>query len=518
MSFLNEVKTGNKSIISNAKKSGFLSGISFQTPEQQKIQTLRESASQLEAQANKGLLSNMLSSAKDIVTKSFGTALDASTATFTNLFQAGPKLGEAIKQGPGQTIAANIDAAISIAGVAFLPFSAASAAASQIPILKQANDVLNTIFEAIGVPGKFFGETFAKAIPESLLGKEGKDALIKAFGDLGSLGTQVYVGGKIMESFGKGEKVDKAKIDEIKTEAENLPPEVKKLTIKDLTPKEIQINPRTPYIPENQLPTIQARTTKSELPTIQVGEPTLSERLAQGKTERQGGLTYEPIKPEPVITSPYQPRKGSFLDLTKMETKPPTLAEQVSGEGKPAKAALDINQKLVEKGFDELPKEAMASYDPATKAEVMRKVTDKLNSDPKGSEKIATGERPSDLPANETQVLYNAIKNKAILENNYDLMRKLADSPIATARSIAAQTLGAAGFNNDPFGPVERIREVQKARENATAKKVGKGKTFEEVQTQELKKASEAGKTEAKSNLSKRQTWESFIEEIKCNF
>ncbi len=132
-----------------------------------------------------------------------------------------------------------------------------------------------------------------------------------------------------------------------------------------------------------------------------------------------------------------------------------------------AKAAWDINSKMVKKGMEELPEDQLARYTPITKADQVERVTNKLNSDYEKAKAMASGEEkiPPDI---HPQVLFNAVKNKAIEENDIDTLRKLALSPLATERSLAAQTLSAAGFNNgEKADPVKAMRDVIDSREKS---------------------------------------------------
>src|SRR3990167_726703 len=497
MSFLKEVVSPQKSIISNAKKGGFLSNVTFQTPREKQLNQIKTENQGLEANANKGLLSNMLSSAKDIFMKPINAAKEASQATFENIFRTGGATIEAGQKGNiPLTVARSFETALSIAGVPLMPLTIASNVASKYPLLKPAADVLNTSLGVIELPFRIIAENFAKAIPESLVGKETKDELVKTIGDVAGFTGTFWIAGKVMETLGKGEKLTKEKINEIKTEAENLPPEAKKINVKNLTPNKTQINPRTPYIPESQLPTIQVgKTPKGELPVIQT----------EVKTKPPAGYTYEPIKPEAPITPAYQP-KGKFLNSVKKAeiVEKPTLSAklipEIPVEGKPAKAALDINRQLAERGIEELPIDQLTQYKNITKPEIINKVSDALSHP--DSNAMALGQKP--LPVDVPPALFFKAKVKqALLENNFEFTWELSKSPLAREGSLLGQQLGEIGFIKADFlDPVSMAQDLKKSYETTASKSTKR--TAPDV-AKELRKSAES------TNLEKADLmWDKF--------
>lgn len=186
------------------------------------------------------------------------------------------------------------------------------------------------------------------------------------------------------------------------------------------------------------------------------------------------------------------------------------LVRNPGGE-KITKAASDISQKLVEKGFDALTPEQAAKYDPITKADQIKKVASFLDGDIENARKAATGkaEIPRDI---NSQVLFNAVEADAIKNGNIELLRDLAKSPVAKQLSEAGQTLSAHGFNDNTSSPVKAIQDIQNAREakyeKTTGEKPGKAKkaTVEEI------------KKEIKKVVPKKQNWSEFIESIQCGY
>ena len=228
--------------------------------------------------------------------------------------------------------------------------------------------------------------------------------------------------------------------------------------------------------------------------------------IIKNLSDRKDWGNYEPATHYAVFDTTKLQTKSQLTDIWNKANKPvDSTVSQVTqqgqtavmpAEGKTAKASTDINTQVVKKGFDELPQEELAKYDPITKADQIEKVSKLLTKDPQKAIDMATGKTPVTGDIN-SQVIFNAVKNKALAEGDVSTIRDLANSPIATERSVAAQKLGASGFNNGEADPVKAIRDVMKAREQ-------KGVDL---------------KTEAKKIKTiphTKETWSSFIESIKC--
>lgn len=255
-----------------------------------------------------------------------------------------------------------------------------------------------------------------------------------------------------------------------------------------------------PITPTEQLPIIQVGPkATSKLPTIQTQSPVA-----------KGDLTYEPIKD--TFKAPITTKETTSVISSK---KPPInspftkkLPEVRGKETKPTKAALDINSKLVKQGFDELPEEELASFTPITKEEQTAKVSQLIGKDlskaqamAAGLEKVPNGIHP--------QVLFNAVKNKAIQDGNGEILRSLASSPIAKQRSVAAQSLGASGFDNGDMDVIKAITQINKARESKIART---SKDTNVLRKDTIKQAN----TELKRSKPTKQTVASFIESLRC--
>ena len=212
---------------------------------------------------------------------------------------------------------------------------------------------------------------------------------------------------------------------------------------------------------------------------------------------------------KPGTNPPVESPGSQEIGTSKVETP----ITETPATGKVSKAARDINNSLVEQGFDELPASELAKYTPITKKETTERVTNLISDDPDLARKAATGQEamPSDI---HPQVLFNAVKNKAIQDGDVNLQRDLAKSPIATERSVAAQTLGASGFDNNPLKAdlVTAMQEVGKARIEATAKKLGGEKNLKTTKEIVVKQI----KAEITKKIPTKMDWSQFIESIQC--
>lgn len=178
--------------------------------------------------------------------------------------------------------------------------------------------------------------------------------------------------------------------------------------------------------------------------------------------------------------------------------------ENLFNPEKISKASKDINKNLVNKGFEELPETEQAKYTPITKKDQINKVSKLIATDYEKAKNMALGKEPIDGDIN-SQVIFNAVKNKALNELDVSTLRDLASSPIATERSEAAQKLSASGFDNGIHqeDPISAMQEVSRARTNKTDTK-GKSKVIKDIQ-KEIKKA-----------RPKVEDWHGFIDSLEC--
>jgi len=168
-----------------------------------------------------------------------------------------------------------------------------------------------------------------------------------------------------------------------------------------------------------------------------------------------------------------------------------------------SKAASDANKKLVEQGYDAIPEDELAKIGSINKTDQLEKVAKlldhpRVNDMAAGSYPIPDGVAP--------QVLFNAVKNKAAKAGDWETLQRLARSRIAEERATAAQTLGSAGFNNEPVDAVKAMRDISDARVKAAERR---------KQPSDVKKVVKEGKAALKKASAKR-TWDDVINSITC--
>lgn len=171
--------------------------------------------------------------------------------------------------------------------------------------------------------------------------------------------------------------------------------------------------------------------------------------------------------------------------------------------GKPAKAAIDINQELIDKGLEGIPERELARYNPMRVKEEIAKVL--ALKDREDFYDMAKGDKPIP-PDVHPQILFNMADHFANKEGNIDIMMDLAKSPIAEQRSVAAQTMRMSQEGKPTNSVVAKIQEVKKSWESKIKD--------EQVSNRARKSLYEEVK---KTNLPKEElVWEKFLETIKC--
>lgn len=204
-------------------------------------------------------------------------------------------------------------------------------------------------------------------------------------------------------------------------------------------------------------------------------------------------------------------KKGEFVkknEPSKIETN--KSEDVVGGSEKKAKASTDINKAIVEKGMKSLSDEELAGFTSIKKKEQIEKVAGLLEDYPNAVD-MAMGKKevPSDVAR---QVLFNAVKEKALAENDINTLMDLANSPLAKGRSLAAQELSSAGFNNETGAdPVKVISEINKTAEEAVVKAT-KSKDIKAAGEKTIKELKDVKKN---SNPTKNQ-WADFIRGLQC--
>lgn len=190
-----------------------------------------------------------------------------------------------------------------------------------------------------------------------------------------------------------------------------------------------------------------------------------------------------------------------------MATKGDKVSASAPEASKTAKPASDINIKLAERGIDGLTTDKLAQFTPTTKAETVKRVAE-IMGDYEQAKRVATGKEDIGISDVERQVLFNTIEKKATEAGDYQTLIDLANSPIATERSVAAQTLGSSAWEKDSV--VKNIQEAIKVKEQNYERKTGK-----RVERAKKEMIDEI-KSEIKKSEPKVKDWSSFIESIKC--
>lgn len=174
------------------------------------------------------------------------------------------------------------------------------------------------------------------------------------------------------------------------------------------------------------------------------------------------------------------------------EVKTRTLAGGVEAQA--------IEKKLT-KSFGDLPE-----YRQMNIKDQAQKAIDLMNNDYERAKRIALGNEVAPEGIH-PESLFTAVEERATREGDVNTLKNLAtQSSLTTEATTMGQRIRLLGERN-PESPVMKIKEVKDSRENALAKKgIKKGDVVSEIQR------------EIKANVSKRPTWEEFINEIKCNY
>lgn len=379
------------------------------------------------------------------------------------------------------------------------------AAASQTPGVAPATKAINDIFGTIGQTG---GNTMSALLGHLNITDDTRKSLEPVMREIGGLIAQVVAGGAVHEVV----KGDLGTLTQKANDIVHNDPNIKLAVQSAGGNTEIPIRtPNTnhadyarsqgyePYTSSEELPTIDAGKGGNGLPTAQIGPNAPS---------KMGSFTVEPVKNNlkpTVVPEPVSPAAQPNADALKTSAEPVTIDRPVAEDGsRVTKAANDINQTLVEKGFDQLPAQEQARYTPQTKADQIQRVSTLMTTDMENARQMVTGDKA--VPAEiQHQVLFNAMQEHAIKNSDAGLLRDLAKSPLATKLSEAAQALGAHGYSDNPNSPVEAIRAVEKSREIT-------GKAKAKIKASDIDNI----KKEVASVRPKKQTWAEFIKSVQC--
>lgn len=180
-----------------------------------------------------------------------------------------------------------------------------------------------------------------------------------------------------------------------------------------------------------------------------------------------------------------------------------TGAVKESGLSQSVEAAA-IHKGLVD-DLGDLP-----SYKTRDMAEIAKQVDAFITKDPELAKKIALGEAP-EQDGLRAQELFTGLKIKAEKEGDVNALRDLALSDKASTMATELGQRVKALDSRSEDSPIEAIKEVKKAREDALVKK-SKSKNIESQKKEIIKEI----KKEVKKNAPTKETWKSFVDALQC--
>lgn len=314
---------------------------------------------------------------------------------------------------------------------------------------------------------------------------------------------------------------------------EMLPPKGVRIASDDMRPLPVrQSVPVEDLSPGARAVTPEIRRPVDELPVIQVGASArAASELTTIRTDTpssRGGLTYEPIPqtaPAPVkqpvvqqtaetprsiseapvraTTSQPSPAKVEPVKATTVETPQVPKTEIPKGT---SKVGASVEAKAIEKRLTE-GFEGTAGYDAITVKDQARRVDELIKNNIAGARRIVRGESP--LPAEiRGSALITGLEEEALKRGNAEMLRELANSPLASATSRSAQELRLLA-ERIPDSPVAIIQDITKTRLAAAERRVIGGTKKATASTVKAIK----GEIE---KVAKKETWDSFVSTITC--
>lgn len=215
------------------------------------------------------------------------------------------------------------------------------------------------------------------------------------------------------------------------------------------------------------------------------------------------------VKGESAIESLYNDiLVGKATKKAEVKATPKTTPKKTTTPKKESGYAKSLEAKAIEKEMADAF-EDVAEYTPAVRKEQAELTAKLLNEDIDKVRRILDG--TEELPSNiRGSSLALAVEKFALKHNDVDLIKRLANSKIATDISEAGSELSMlVGRNAD--SPVKIIQSINKVRKE-TLKKRLKGGSVAEAK----KKAKDALKKSIKKAEPTKETWVGFINEIQC--
>lgn len=367
------------------------------------------------------------------------------------------------------------------AGAVLSPIGAIFEGAKDIPVLKSLSTLLSIPIEIAGEVGSLAVDRMINHEKGILFGlsEQTKEDITQGAKEVASL-TTILLGFKVAHKAGvkflPSEKRATKFRNEIKAESPEL--KIERVPTKNIT-KLVKKH-------GEQGAKEIIKTSLDTANKIKSGEIT-PEKVQVAVTE----AFEKPTKPEPT---------GKFAKV--FEKPKEAIVEEkgkVSGVAKSIEAKA-IEAKLTE-GFSEL-----AEFTPIKRKEQAKLTTDLINSDINKARKIIRGEEP--LPENiRGTALITAMEEYIKNNPSADLAFELANSPLATKLSVAAQELGLAA-ERVPDSATAILQEVKRFRETKAEKATQKKQSdTTKALSKELKK----------DNLTKAEkSWDKFLDEIVC--
>ncbi len=459
-----------------------------------------------------------------------------------------------------------INSGVSVANTVFEPISGLLGTASEFPITKPIMKPVNFAFEKIGQAGSFISDKILNAIPAS---EETKNNLRKPLENATALIAQVVAGGALFKGAEKG--MTKIKDSLTQTAHENLIENTKNLAIEAektgpvTTEKAHQIveqavnntadeinnipliekptnvplleAPKTNYKQgegfiatdkvnpdslakskaindfHDKLQSFNVDPTPTRLRNLKTAKATMENLLNQDKVPQEVS-TIPPIPNEITAPSPKINSAKPTENITLPKTEQITLVnEKIINPPKPvtdnivvSKLGRNIESSAVEKGLSS-GFENLAAVDKITIKDQAKKSTDLVNGDLEKAKNIMNGKEP--VPEGlRSSALFTALEKYAEKNNDINLSKELASSPLTAESSVHAQELRLMAENN-PTSLVSNLKEVKKAREGVLEKK---GKKINQIKKGEVDKI----KSEMKKAEPKIKDWKEFITSLTC--
>ena len=162
--------------------------------------------------------------------------------------------------------------------------------------------------------------------------------------------------------------------------------------------------------------------------------------------------------------------KAEWDKAPEATVKPPEQVRPILDNGKRVtKGAYEMNLKREGDGYDKLPPEQQAQYDPKPYKEARVKVAKLMDENMQSAKDMAlTGKDiPKDIPS---EILFNEVRKAQEAlpksERDYQFLADLQKSPIHTKVSEAAQTLGGHGYSKGDVSSTDYIDKAKKATRN----------------------------------------------------